>query len=139
MKKLLNHRDPRVHAEVHDHPERFTLMFRMQVPERTIHDSPLTEVTLMRDAFQTTYVKSAYVNKDTPEHVLDFYLLGVWLHSFFWGMSPEDRAFMLNAVYDIPSQSETIEKRIRKQELKSWSDFPDAYPAPPVKVMIYSR
>jgi hypothetical protein len=69
---------------------------------------------------------------------LGYYLVCAWLHSFFWGLSNQDRLLLLSRVYGINNVSErSIQRAINPLGLKDWSDFRSTYLRPPFAVKLF--
>jgi hypothetical protein len=74
---------------------------------------------------------------------LPFYVLAGWIHGFLWGLSNDDRADTLRRLYgiairsDVRGESEVVRKTIARLKLKSWSDYRDAYPKPPLSLLLF--
>jgi hypothetical protein len=130
----LDHNDPELCAEIEAHPERFVVQIRMHHPEGTIEDGPLVNAAQWRQAFRENFIPP----QDRP--ALAYFLIAGWLHSIFWGMSDDDRAFILGRIYAvIRSEPEAVRQSVRKLKLQGWSDFPDAYAAAPFVVKIFRQ
>jgi hypothetical protein len=121
--------DRSICAEIQALPARFQVLIRFRRPEGTIEDGPLVNVAKMRHAFRTSFVL---------DQSLDYFQVAGWMHSFFWGMSEEQIAFMLGRIYGIAGvEPEAVRQSVRKLKLKGWSDFPDAYTSPPFVVKVF--
>jgi len=122
--------NPQICLELEAHPERFLVQIRMCHPEGTIKDGPLVNAATWRSAFLESFIQ------DKP--TLDYFLAAGWTYSFFWGMSDEDRSFMLHQICGIPeSQPDTVRKSVKKLNLKGWSDFPDDYSSAPFVIQLF--
>jgi hypothetical protein len=87
--------------------------------------APVNTVRTWRSALRESYG----INKP-----LDFYVVALWMHGFFWGMDDADRLLMLAGVYGIDVPEGAIRQTILALGLKGWEDFPDAYTRAPFSV-----
>ena len=128
----LDHTDPQIRLELEAHPGRFLVQIRMCHPEGAVEDGPLVNAATWRSAFQESFTLS--------EPSLDYFLVSGWMHSFFWGMSDEDRSFMLHRICEIAeAQPDAVRKSVKKLNLKGWSDFPDAYNSAPFMIRLFRK
>jgi hypothetical protein len=124
--------NPQICLELETHPERFLVQIRMCNPEDTVEDGPLVSAVTWRNAFHESF--------GLFEPTLDYFLVSGWTYSFFWGMSDEDRSFMLHQICGIAeAQPDVVRKRVKKLKLKGWSDFPDAYNSAPFMIRLFRK
>ena len=90
-------------------------------------------------------VGKVLTNRKVPNNTesgLPYCLVFGWLHSFYWGLSNEDRLLLLHRVYRAsPKISQrTIRRAIKSLKslgLKDWSDFRQTYLKPPFWVTLF--
>jgi hypothetical protein len=127
----LDHTDPQICREVEAHPERFLVCIHMHLPEGA-KDGPLVNAATWRGASHESCLLS--------EPALDYYLVVGWTYNFFWGMTNEDRSFMLQQIYQITeAQPDAVHRSVKKLKLLGWSDFPDDYASAPFVIRLFRQ
>ena len=101
-------------------------------------------VSLIQDRGEDFWnaVGRVLVTRQIPHNAkppLSNYLVCGWLHSFFWGLSNEDRVLLLCRVYGVSTNisESTIRRAIKPLGLKDWSDFRQTYLRPPFSVTLF--
>jgi hypothetical protein len=90
-----------------------------------------------QQAVAKTLLERQIPNNALPS--LACYLVGSWLHSFFWGLSNLDRILLLHRIYGVTDliNIKTLKRAVSALRLKAWSHFRQTYPEPPFRVQLF--